>query len=103
MKTPFTNKTTAPVYVGPVLVRPGESRMVNSDHLPPVDPVEATEPPKDDPLAALLKGDAKEVMAALAGLSAADLAAVLVLEQNGKARKTVLAEIAEQQIKRAAV
>lgn len=103
MKLPFTNHGTAPIYVGAVLVRPGETRNVDPRYIPgAVVESAATPPPESKTIEAFLAGSAKDVIAALAGLSDADLALAEAAETADKARKSVLAEMAELKIKRAA-
>lgn len=106
MKIPVRNNSAMPIYVGAAMVPPGETRHFDKQdvphHLRPVEQVEAVVEAPADPLAELLKGNVKEVVAALAGLSIADIERLGDLEQQGHARKGVLNAIADIQLNHAA-
>lgn len=98
MKIPYHNDTEQFVTIGAVTIAPGHTRDVEESHLakPNTATAAATTEPEADDLAALLNGNAESVIAGLADLAAADLDRLGELEQTGKARKTVLAAIAER-------
>ena len=104
MRVPIENKGKMPLYVGGVMIPPGETRHFEDDLLPPEfrssAPVVA-EVDAGDPLAELLEGNVAEVTAGLEGLSDELLARLAGMEAEGKARKGVLAAIAEAQLRRA--
>jgi hypothetical protein len=109
--TPVTNRTAMPIYVGSTMIPAGETRHFPDDqvpeHLRPVAPADAAAPvvttdaPPTDPMAVLLEGTVEDVTAQLGTLDPAQLDALDALEAAGKARKTLLAAIAEERLKRA--
>ena len=104
MKYPVTNTTAMPIYVGLLMIPPGETRHFDLDQLPPehrpAPDVPEPEAPKDR-LAEIAKMNAGSVVAILADLDAEDLARLQSLEAAGKARITVLEAIAAEGLKRA--
>lgn len=111
MKIPVHNKTKMPIYVGAAMVLPGETRHFEEQDVPPnlrPAPVEdaPVEVPADQlaefPLIELLLGNVKEVTAALAGMTTADVEKLGELEQAGHARKGVLSAVGEMLLNRAA-
>ena len=104
MRVPIEIKGQMVLYVAGVMIPPGETRHFEDDLLPPEfrssAPVVA-EVEAGDPLAELLDGNVAEVTAGLAVLSDEFLARLAGLEAEGKARKGVLAAIAEEQLRRA--
>lgn len=102
MKVPYTNTTTAPQYVGPHLVQPGDTRMVDDTFLPPAAGAAVVADEPESPLLSLLDGNVQEVAAALAALSDDDLAQIEAAETAGKTRKGVLTAIEEDKLRRAA-
>ena len=105
-KIPVHNNTAMPMYVGAAMIPPGETRHFDVDHVPPeLRPVKAApivEPPPDD-LAVLLESNVKDIVALLPAASDADLERLGDLEQakGDAARKTLLAAIAEENLRRA--
>lgn len=101
MKVPYTNNTTTAQYIGPLLIQPGDTRMVDDSFLPK-EPTAATPAEPTDPVLALLDANVATVTSSIAALSDADLDRLETAEQNGKTRKGVLEAIAAQKIDRAA-
>lgn len=100
MKIAVHNPTGMPLYVGATMVPAGETRHFDEQdvplHLRPAD--EAPSAQDEDPfnpLAALLEGTTREIVAALPDMSAEDIRQLEALEQLGQARKGVLSAIAE--------
>lgn len=106
MKIPVHNKGAMPIYVGAAMVLPGETRHFDEQdvpsHLRPKPAEEAKPEEPNDPLAELLLCNVKEVTAALAGLSTAEVERLGELEQTGQARKGVLSAVGELLLTRAA-
>lgn len=105
-KIPYTNDTDQPVYVGNLLVKPGQSRMVDPElapnHAAKIAAGQATpagEP--ENPVLKLLDSSVKDVKAALPGLTDAQLDELEKGEADGKTRKGVLEAIGEQRVLRA--
>lgn len=105
-KTPFTNTGTTPVYAGGVLVRPGETRMVDPNTVDGLATTAAPEAPassgQTNSLLTLLDQSIPKVAEAIRELSDADLEAVRIAEQDGKTRKGVLEAIEALRIERVA-
>lgn len=106
-KIPVHNKTAMPIYVGAAMVLPGETRHFDEHevprHLRPKEDAPAKEQAAPaDPLAEMLKGTVKEVVAALAGMPLSDIEKLGDLEQAGQERKGVLSAIADIQLNHAA-
>ena len=103
MKIPVKNNTAMTIYVGATAILPGETRHFEEDevphHLRPAQPEEEAPAAKNDPLAELLKGGVKDVVAALNGMLLTDIERLGVLEQQGQARKGILGVIADIQLK----
>lgn len=101
-RIPYTNDKGHTVYVGPVSIRPGETRMVDPSMLNPEAPAApAEEPQQPNPLATLLAGNVTAVQAGLEALSAEELAALQALEEGAaKPRKGVLEAIAAERLRR---
>lgn len=106
MKIPVHNKSAMPIYVGAAMVLPGETRHFDEQevphHLRPAPVEEEQVEDTKDPLAELLLCNVKEVTAALAGLSTAEVERLGELEQTGQARKGVLSAVGELLLTRAA-
>lgn len=98
----FKNDGDSPTWVSGRMILPGATELIDvvedavADVLPEV--VEA----KFDPLPALLEKAVKEIVPALLDLSDDDLVALEDLEQAGKNRKGLLAEVLTERLKRAA-
>lgn len=106
MKYPVTNTTGMPIYVGALMIPPGETRHFDLDQLPPEHrpAVEAPAPEAPpDRLAEIAEMKVDLILPILADLNAEDLARLQLLEVEGKARKTVLEAIAAEGLKRASV
>lgn len=105
-KTPFTNNGTTAVYAGGVLVRPGETRMVDPNTVDGLATTAAPEAPapsgQTHNLLSLLDQSIPKVVEAIRELSDADLEAVRVAEEGGKTRKGVLEAIEALRIERVA-
>lgn len=104
MRIPVTNHGDTMLHVGGKVIRPGETRHIDAA-LVPESLHPQTEQAQDDapadPLLALLDGNAKEIAAALAGLSLDQLAELEAAEEAGKTRKGVMASIADERLRRA--
>lgn len=101
-RIPFTNDKGHTVYVGPVSIRPGETRMVDPSMLNP-EPAAPTAPAEEppNPLADLLVGNVTAVQAGLANLTAEQLGELQAYEEGGvKPRKGVLEAIAAERLRR---
>lgn len=107
---PVTNNTAMPIYVGAEMVPAGETRLFHEwlvpEHLKPQEavaeaPAEEVQPP--DAVAELSEKSAKDVIAAIEGLTDQQLERLGDLEQarGDRVRTTVLAAIAEANLKRA--
>lgn len=105
-KTPFTNSGDHPVYAGGVLVRPGETRMVDPSTVDGLSTAAEPEAPaasgQTNSVLKLLDQSIPKVLEALPELSDADLEAVRAAEQDGKTRKGVLEAIEALRIERVA-
>lgn len=104
-KTSFTNNGTTPVYAGGVLVRPGETRLVDPTAVDGLtDAPEAPAPSGDqtNSLLSLLDQSVAKITKGLAELSDQDIEALRVAEENGKTRKGVLQAIEALRIERVA-
>ena len=109
-KFPVTNNTASPIYVGADMIPAGETRHFFLDqipeHLRPAPAAAVKEEPKDE-LAELSTGTAKDIIAALPGLTAEDLTRLEEMESarmtgdKPSARKSVLAAVQEEQLRRA--
>jgi len=103
-QVPIENKGKSPIFVGGVMIPPGETRHFADDLLPPEFRSSApavVEEAAGDPLAELLDGTVAEVTGALDLLNREWLVQMEALEQAGKKRKGVLAAIAEELLRRA--
>lgn len=109
----FTNTTSRPMYVGSDMIPPGETRDFPESAVPPhlrSAPVPPETPaPASDPLADLLDMSATTVIENIRGrgqngvpvIADEELARVEAIETAGKNRKTVLAALAEETLRRA--
>jgi len=100
------NKGASPMYVAGVMIPAGETRHFEDAALPPeFRPAVAGEvvpPAPAHPLAVLLAGSVREIVAGVDALSDAEIDALIELEeQSERPRKTLLAELAEVQLERA--
>lgn len=105
MDIPVRNNGRMPLYVGGIMVPPGETRILPAHHVPehlrPVTPTPAIEAPPD-PLAVLLEENVATVKDSLATLSTEELARVEQLETAaGSPRKGVLDAVAAERLARA--
>lgn len=102
------NPTGMPIYVGSNMVPAGETRDFPESLVPPhLRPQPDSKPAADeaalDLIADLQKLSVKEVVSALPGLSADDMARLEELEKaDGSPRKGVMNAITEEKLKRAA-
>ncbi|MCU0988019.1 MAG: hypothetical protein MUE63_00125 [Xanthomonadales bacterium] len=103
MQVPIENKGASPIYVGGMMIPPGETRHLAEDDLPPEYRRSATAPvvEDEDPIAELLEGNVAEVTGALDLLNREWLVRMEAMELAGKNRKGVLAAIAEEMLRRA--
>jgi len=101
MQKPYTNTGTTPIYIGPHLVQPGDTRMVDESFMPPEGPAAASDAPAD-PVLDLLDYKVADIAAALSALSDEDLARLESAENAGKTRKGVLEAIGADKFRRAA-
>lgn len=99
------NPGRMPLYVGGIMIPPGETRILPAHHVPEnLRPVPADEPAAapEDPLADLLGGTVAQVKDGLATLSDDELARVEALETaDGSPRKGVLDAVAAERLARA--
>ena len=104
MRVPIENKGAMPIFVGGVMIPPGETRHFEDDMLPPefrsAAPV-AVEAEAGDPLLDLLAGTVAEVAGGLSVLSDEFLTRLEALETDGKARNGVFKAIAVERLARA--
>jgi hypothetical protein len=105
-KIPYTNDTAAPVYVGGLLVKPGQTRMIDPADAPNYaaalaagQATAAGEP--ENPTLKLLDRPVKDILPELPALTDAQLDELEAGEADGKTRKGVLEAIAEQRVLRA--
>ncbi|MBZ0104652.1 MAG: hypothetical protein K8H84_03385 [Sulfuricella denitrificans] len=106
-KIAIENTTKMPIYVAGQMIPAGEIRHFNEDQVPAeYRPAKEEEPKAEmqvaDPLTDILKGNVKDVVAALNGMLFADIDRLGDLEQQGQARKGILSAIAEIQLSQAA-
>lgn len=107
---PVTNNTAMPIYVGAEMVPAGETRLFHEwlvpEHLKPAPEAPAEAAAEDAPpdvVAELSEKPAKDVIAGIEALTDEQLERLGDLEQarGDKVRTTVLAAIAEANLKRA--
>lgn len=102
------NPTAMPIYVGSNMVPPGETRDFPESTVPPHlrpqdDAAPADAPAASDPLADLLGGTVKAIVAALPTLPNENIARLEALESAAESpRKGLMAALAEEKLKRAA-
>lgn len=106
MKYPVTNTTKMPIYVGALMIPPGETRHFDLEQLPPehrpapaADDAEPAAPP--DRLAEIAEMNVGIIIPLLPDLSDDDLARLQAIEQDGKNRKTVIEAMGAEILKRA--
>lgn len=100
---PIKNHTRMPIYVNSAMIPPGETRHFEEADLPPEHRADlaAPEPIKEsDPLSDLLDGSVEALITALPAIGAEDLTRAEKMEEDGKARKTALAAIAQERLRR---
>lgn len=107
MKIPVHNPNDHPIYVGTSMILPGETRHFDKHELPkhqwPKEDGEAVETQPADLVADLLKLTVREVVEAFSGISGDDLNRLESLENASPSpRKTLLAALVEERLKRAA-
>lgn len=99
-----SNNTASPIFVGGLMIPPGDGRDVDEIYLEPEDQQQETLA-ETDPHAALRelqKKSVKDITAQLPELSDEDLITLEAIEgEDGKSRSTLLAAIAEVQLQRA--
>lgn len=102
-QVPIENKGWSPIFVGGVMIPPGETRHFADDLLPPEYRSAAPVVQDDlvDPFTELLDGNVAEVTGALDLLNREWLVRLEAMELAGKNRKGVLAAIAEEMLRRA--
>lgn len=114
---PVENKTEMPMYVGSTMILPGETRHFEEHqvpaHLRPAATTAAPEVPAEDPADVAVRELLEHTVAEVAvliqerkgdgqpTLSDDDLARLKAAEEAGKARKSLLAAIAEEELRRA--
>lgn len=100
------NPTDAPMWVAGAMIPPGEVRHFGEDELP-VDYLQPPEPAPEmepDVLAELMARKVPDVLAALPGLTEADLVRAAAIEVGAeKPRKTVMEALDAEALRRAAV
>lgn len=100
------NRGASPMYVAGVMIPAGETRHFEDAELPPEHrPAaggEVVPPAPADPLAVILAGSVREIVAGADALSDAEIDALIEREeQAARPRKTLLTELAEVQLERA--
>jgi hypothetical protein len=108
---PVHNPGPGVMFVGVTMIPAGETRVFPRHHVPehllPGDAVEDAPPPVDDRPAHVIEGErlaqltVEQIMAELPTMPSEVLASLEAAEQAGKARKTLLAAIGEEVLKRA--
>ena len=104
-KIPYFNDADHVVFMGGVMVPPGETRLVDEALIvaaPAADNDVGNDVGEADKLKELLKGKQDDVLKALPGLSLAEVEALGELEQVGQARKGILGAVAERLLESAA-
>lgn len=105
-RIPVHNPGDAPMWVAGAMIPPGETRHFLAQDLPvdfgaPVEDAPAA-PPEADPLEAILAGKVADVVAALPGLTDAELLRLYQIESaSEKPRKGVLEAAAAEELARA--
>lgn len=109
MKIPVHNPSAMPIYVHGAMILPGETRHFDEQDVPthlrpkPAESEDAPDESRYDPLAELLAGSIKDIVAAFPDLADEDLARLEDLENaEASPRKGLLAAIGEEKLKRAA-
>lgn len=103
---PVHNSTEMPLYVSGAMVPPDETKHFPEHQVPAhlrPQQAPAAAPEAVDPIAVILAHKAPDIEAMLPGMSDEDLQALKQGEENGKARKGLLAAIAEDELRRADV
>lgn len=101
MKKLFTNTTNSPIYVGGVMVPPGEMVMVEVAGEPTAAEVEH-KPTLAEQVALLLESSVAELVKSLDSLNDDTLEMMAALESGAeKPRSTLLAALSDEKIKRA--
>lgn len=102
-KVSYTNTGKTAQHIGPVCVMPGDTREVDPRDLPDYRPEPAAAPATDPhaELLAILDGKVADVLAALPGLSLAQIDVLEQAEQDGNTRKGVMEGIAAERLRRA--
>lgn len=112
-KIPYFNDADHVVFMGGVMVPPGETRLVDEALIVPAPAadddggnddgaVDSTDSFDTAKLEELLKGKQEDVLKALPGLSLDEVEALGDLEQEGKARQGILGAVAERLLESAA-
>lgn len=105
-KYPVTNSTAIPIYVGALMIPPGETRHFELSQLPPEHrPIAEGETIAEptDPLALILALSIAKAALGLPDLSDDELKQLEAMEEAGQARKGMLAEIGMEILRRAEV
>lgn len=95
MKIPVHNPGAAPIYVMGQMVPAGETRHFEEHEVPPELRPGAPEPepePPVDPIAEILKGPVKGILAGVEGLDGDTLKALLAAEEAAQAPRKTLVE-----------
>lgn len=101
-KVSYTNETCSFQHVGGVTVPPGETRDVDPSLLPDYVPEGAApDALPGDPIAELLKGNVKTIIADLFELSDEELAHATEMEQSGQNRKSLIEAMTAENLLRA--
>lgn len=103
-KYPVTNDSKMPIYVGALMIPPGETRhfdlaQLPAEFRPKADLPEAAQ--DSDPLATILALPIAKAVLGLPALSDDELARLEALEEAGQNRKGMLAEISIERLRRA--
>lgn len=99
-EVPYTNTSAHARTIGNKTIAPGETRMVDETLLGPRAAAES-EPEPENPLLEMLDGSVAGIVERLPEVSDDELEQLIQTEADGKARKTLMAEIEEEKLRRA--
>ncbi len=111
-QVPITNNSASPMYMGGYMILPGETRHIEDHHVPShlrAEEAPAAPKPAPNPILELLDKSVPLVVEAFTArddlgqplLADDDLVKLKTAEESGKARKGLMAAIAEEELKRA--
>lgn len=103
---PVKNNTNSPLWVGPTMVPPNETRLIPAHHVPEYlrpKPIVAEPEPVADRVTALLDLKVADIVEAFPRLDDDELGRLKVAEEAGNTRKTLMEAIGEEELRRAHV